>query len=245
MGTPREIALGLLHREVEFAGRGRDSGFPVESAAARSAGTIGALAAVGLLNPEEAASWRSRLQGEDPGPRVEDRDREVAAGLLGELLEPLTPHSSDAEAARVRAALGALSAVGAVDAGFWDDQLRARLGQPSAAETQARLRELNAGGTEQKLVAVLAAPPGVVDGIRVLYGLRFADGVTFAVRTANLSARRLFALALRDDVGTTYRPNGGGGSADQLNLSFRTAPPSQATWVELVTPAGEAIRVAL
>jgi hypothetical protein len=212
MDTPREIALDRLHREVEVAGRLRARGFPAESAAAQSAGTVGALEAVGLLTSKEAVSWRSRLRGEELEPSVEDRDREAAARLLADLLEPITPQSPDAEAARMRAALGALAAVGAVDAEAWDDRLRARLGQPSAAEARERVREFNAGGTEQDLIAVLAAPPGVVDGIRVLFALRFADGVTFAVRTTNRRPRRLFAFALRDDVGTTYWPNGGGGS---------------------------------
>jgi len=203
------------------------------------------LEAVGLLTVEEAVWWRSRLRGEKLEPTVGDRDRETAARLLADLLESITPQSSEAEAARLRAAVGALAAVGAVDAEAWEDRLRARLGQPSTAQTRQLVRQLNAGGTEQDLIGVLAAPSRVIDGTRVLYALRFADGVTFALRTTHHGTHGLFAFALRDDVGTTYRLAGGAGSEQQLDVSFRAAPPSQAAWLELVTPAGEAIRVAL
>jgi hypothetical protein len=248
MATAREAAFGHLHRQLESVARFRadykDEGWPEGDG--RIAGTVGALRAVGLLSEEEAEAWRARLSewGEER-PTAPPSARETGEDLLGELLDAVAPgDGAGVELGRFQGALGALGAVGAAEAG-WDERLRRRMGWPSEAE----LRELNRGGTQTELVAVLAGPPAASGRVRVAYALRFSDGISFLIRrqgdTRVPDEGDLWDADLIDDLGTRYAPSGGGGGAAEVWLSFRTAPPAEATWVELRGAASEPIRIDL
>lgn len=257
MATPRERALSLLHAQLDRWPLGveprPERGADLEG---RVAGTVGALVRVGLLSAEEAPLWRKRLSAsERAAPVAAAPVRAQAARALGGLLDrvPSDGQIGDRDYHRFEGALEALSEVGAADYDEWDAHLRERLGRPSEQEELAEMRELNAGGTEQELLAVIAGPAEVVDGVRILYALRFADGISFVGRREPpaeeienpADAGDFLDFGLRDDLGTGYFPAGGGGGDDDLHVSFSTAPPADASWVELLTAAGGAIRLKL
>jgi hypothetical protein len=252
METSRERALSFLHAEREslaslFPSGSQSEAWPERDG--RIAGAVGALRAVGLLAPEEAELWRARLASPPDEQGVAgDGARSEAAELLTELLEVVPPAKAAPGRAerltRFQAALAALRAIGAAGT-EWEERLSERMGRQSP-ETVGKL---NAGGTEQELVAVCLGPPEV-GGKRVLYALRFADGISFAIRSARSPDGRRrgkypWEYSLRDDVGTTYAPGGGGGCELDRHISFRTAPPPAASWVELVGDADTPIRLAL
>ena len=123
----------------------------------------------------------------------------------------------------------------------------------SAEEEWEHVRRLNAGGTEQELVAVVPGSDRMVDGVMVLYALRFVDGISFTLwRVAQIAGNRATAprapaweWELRDDLGTEYQGGGFSGSELEQHVQWRTPPPAQAGWVELVGPSGDGIRLAL
>ena len=249
MATVRESGLSFLHEQLRWVETFADDypeGAPWPERDGRVAGGVGALLAAGVIDAAEADAWRARLSGAGDGvPAADAGVRAQGEALLAELLEAVPPDDEDgvsAERDHFDGAVGALAAIGAVDGRAWDDRLRARLGWPSWEEELARMGELSAGGTEEELVAVL---PGSeeVDGVRVLYALRFADGISFLVHGA--IGREWHLAALRDDVGTHYTPGGSGGSDVELRIAFRTAPPPQARWVELSGPTSRPLRVGL
>lgn len=246
METPRERARSFLHAQGEwlamFASRHEGDIWPERDG--RVAGAVGALRAVGLLAPEEADKWEARVTtlGAET-PVASEPVRRQAAELLAELLEAV-PAGKDAaagtDASRFLGALAALAQLGAAGA-EWDERLRQRLGW--SAETSPGL---NAGGTEQDLIAVLAEPPEAVDGMRVLYALRFADGISFTLHgERSFEDWQPWEYSLRDDAGTTYAPGAAGGGGVQRQISFRSAPPHDASWVELVGVARSPLRLAL
>jgi hypothetical protein len=206
---------------------------------------ISALRAVGLIGEEEADAWRGRLlaSGEER-PTAPGAARQAGRGLLEELFDAVVPDDDPPVGlSRFEGALEALCAVGAADA-EWDERLRRRMGRPSPAEA----RELNAGGTQEELLAVLAGPAEAVDGVRVPYALRFSDGIVFVIRREgdfDEEDQGWWDAELVDDAGTSYWAAGGGGAREEQRLSFHTAPPSRASWVELRGVASEPIRVAL
>lgn len=248
METARERALSFLHRQRDqapsFAGQHGDEEWRERDASA--AGAVGALRAVGLLSPEEAETWKSRLlHPADERPTVFEDARRRAAEVLGELLYavPTDDEETSVELNRFEGACHALAHVGAAG-DEWDERLRQRLGRPSAEQEQIEIRELNAGGTEQDLLAVLAGPAEAVDGVRVVYGLRFADGVSFVIHRERAGhGWDDWDVELRDDVGTTYFQGGFGGGDGEQHINFRTAPPAEASWIELVGLAESPIRL--
>jgi hypothetical protein len=155
---------------------------------------------------------------------------ETGEELLEELFESVAPDDeTGVELARFQGALAALRTVGAA-APEWDERLRRRMGWPSEEE----LRERNAGGSQEELLVVVGGPPEAVDGLRVPYALRFSDGISFLIRRGgSLHDDDWWDAELVDDLGTRYAPSGGGGGAAEMWLSFRTAPPPEASWVEL------------
>jgi hypothetical protein len=253
MATPRERAVNLLHvlrerQRVHVGHFGPDR--PSEQG--RIAGTIGALRAVGLLSADEASlamTEAAELRASDPDASEE------AVRLLSGLLDAVV-REGDGEGMvghRFQGALEALADVGLADADEWDRRLRKRTGRPSAAEEWQIMREMNAGGTEQELVAVVPGSTESADGLVVLYALRFTDGISFTcVRVVDEDCaetdkprRDLWDWDLRDDLGTVYRGGSFGGSDREQHATFITPPPLEASWVELVNPAGHAIRLAL
>src|SRR5918999_494641 len=158
MATARECAVSFLYGELERVATrddpGDHSGEAWPEREGRVTGVLGALRALRLLDADEAEAWRLRLTGpglEQPAPA--DKTRQAAAQLLQELLEavPAEDEGRGDEFMRFVGALGALQAVGAAS-GEWHDRLARRMGWPTAAE----VRELNAGGTEKNLRAVLS-----------------------------------------------------------------------------------------
>jgi hypothetical protein len=249
--TPRERALAYLYSQIyrdrQFRG---DEGTAGREARARAA--VRALRAAGLLSDPEAAQWEARLAGErQPPPAVSGSQGEPAAELLEELLASIPPGDDGMapETNRFEGALHALVEVHALDADEWDGRLREGVGRPSADEEWEATLEANAGGTQQELLAVLGGPGEGVDGVRVLYVLRFADGIEFVIRRAKSDTDREAwwerEIELSDDVGTAYSESGGSRSDGEELIGFRTAPPEAATWVELAGAASRPIRVRL
>src|SRR3954471_14735191 len=186
METVRERALSFLHDQLRWVETFADeiaAGAAAPERDGRVAGALGALLAAGVIDADEAQAWRARLTGAGAGGAgAGDEDvRSRGAAVLEELLDAV-PADDDQGAGvqrdRFDGAVAALRAVGAADGAEWDDRLRQRLGWPSWDEELAAPRELNAGGTEQELVAVLAGS-AEVGGVRILYALRFADGISF------------------------------------------------------------------
>jgi hypothetical protein len=194
---------------------------------------VDALEAAGVLDRESAAAWRDRFRrdarGEDaPPPRPAPEQRAAAEGLLEDLLE-----AGEAGEHRFDGALQVLSMAGAADPDAWDARRRAAYGWESREEELEAERELNAGGTQAELVAVLPGPPERRAGCRVVYALRFADGLTFMIDRDGAEAPDWPQWRLTDDAGTEYWPGGGSGGDGEEEVTVRTAPPADATWVEL------------
>ena len=212
----------------------------------RLAGVLGALRAVRLLDADEAEAWRLRLTG--PGverPAPSDTTRQAADGLLHELLDAVPEDNGGRgeEFMRFEGALGALQAVGAASREWYDRRAR-RMGWPTAAEVE----EVNAGGTQKDLRAVLAGPAEAVDGVRVLCALRFDDGVTVLLRLESRGdpfEDDPFDFELFDDVGTSYLSSGGGGGAREVRISYSTPAPADARWLELRREGSRPIRIPL
>lgn len=250
MATARERAVSFLYGELERVTTRDDCDDPPGVAgperAGRVAGVLEALRAVGLLDADEAESWRLRLTG--PGverPAPSDKTRQAAAQLLQELLEavPAEDEGRGDDFMRFEGALGALQAIGAAS-GEWYDRRARRMGWPTAAEVE----ELNAGGTEKDLRAVLAGPAEAVDGVRVLCALRFDDGVTVLLRLESRGdpfEDDPFDFELFDDVGTSYLSSGGGGGAREVRISYGTPAPADARWLELRRGGSRPIRIPL
>jgi hypothetical protein len=243
-----EAAVSYLHQELEWVSHVRDdhAGEAWPEREGRVSGSVGALGAVGLITEREAEAWRARLlaTGEEQ-PEELSTARAASEGLLEELFDALGPSGgTGGDVSRFQGALGALRALGATEAG-WNERLRRRMGWPSAAE----LRERHAGGAQEELLAVLAGPADAVDGVRVPYALRFSDGITFLIRREagfrEDADDDWWDVELVDDLGTRYAAAGGGGGAAEMWLSFRTAAPAEAKWVELRGAASEPIRIAL
>lgn len=193
---------------------------------------------MGLLGADEAEAWRLRLSGlgmERPTPS--DTTRRAADELLHDLLEavPVDNGGRGDDITRFAGAMAALGVVGA-SSGGWYERLARRMGWPTACEA----RQENRGGTQRDLRAVLAGPAEAVDGVRVLYALRFEDGVSFLLELENAADRfgeRRWDFELFDDVGTTY--SGGGGAR------FSAPAPADASWLELRRAGSRPIRVSL
>jgi hypothetical protein len=78
---------------------------------------------------------------------------------------------------------------------------------------------------------VLAGPGEAVDGVRVLCGLRFEDGVSLLLRRENGGdplEDDLCDFELVDDVGATYSLAGAVGGARELRIAYRTPAPADA-----------------
>jgi hypothetical protein len=245
VATAREAAISHLHQQLEWVAMVRDdhAGEARPEREGRVAGCLGALRAVGLLAEEEAEAWRARLLASDEErPSGPPAVREAGEELLRELFDSVAPDDeTGGELGRFQGALGALRVIG-VPAAEWDERLRRRMGWPSEEE----LRERNAGGSQEDLLAVLAGPKNPVDGVMVPYALRFSDGISILLSLAgDLRDNDWWDADLVDDLGTRYASSGGGGGATEMWLSFRTAPPVGASWVELRGVASEPIRVDL
>jgi hypothetical protein len=247
VATARERAVSFMYAELERVATrdddDEDAGEALPERAGRLAGVRGALRAVGLLSAEEAEAWRLPLSGaaaERPTPS--DRTRRAADELLRDLLEavPVDQEGRGDEAMRFEGAVHALRTVGAASSEWYERRAR-RMVWPTASE----IREPNRGGTQKELRAVLAE---AVDGVRVLCGLRFDDGVSLLLRFENGVDRfqdDRWDLELVDDVGTTYMPAGGGGGGYELRIVYSTPAPADATWLELRRGGSGPIRIPL
>jgi hypothetical protein len=248
VATARESAVSFLYGELERVATRDDpddhSGEAWPEREGRVEGVLGALRAVGLLDADEAEAWRLRLNR--PGierPAPSDRTRQAADELLQDLLEAVREDDGKGDDFfRFEGALFALQAVGAAS-GVWWERLARRRGWAPADE----VRELNVGGTQQELRAVLAGPAEAVDGVWVLCALRFNDGVTVLLRVENgvdPFERGPWDFELFDDVGTTYWPGGGSG-AREVKIRYGTSAPADATWLELRRAGSRPIRIPL
>jgi hypothetical protein len=112
-------------------------------------------------------------------------------------------------------------------------------------------------GTEQELVGVIAGSSELLEGWRVLYGLLFADGISFACWREHDVNRRddreligardadAWEFDLREELGTDYGGGDAWGGEDGVQGVRFPAERSEKVpaWVELVSPAGNAIRL--
>lgn len=222
---------------------------------ARTAGAVEALCTAGLLSEEEAVRWRSWAANGLGAPVVLD---ESLAPRASELLEAMmsaagSAHDGALATNRIWGALEALSAVGVADESEWDRRWRELTGLPSEEEERKQLRQLNAGGTEQDLLAVILGPGERAGGFRLLYVLLFSDGVTLKFMRDAASDELVFSqmsaifelIELRDNLATDYRGGGFSSTDGEYTSAYRTPAPSGAKWLEVVFPAGKVLRVTL
>jgi hypothetical protein len=241
--TPRERALGFLYSRTGPAREMRAGGFDDDDRLGAEAGAA-ALEAVGLVTPAERAGWRAALDD----PEVGGARLPEAEALLTELLERVPPDDEGLgdELNLFEGAAAALDAIGAVDGMEWEERTGRHMSWPTDEEERA----WNAGGTEAELLAVLRGPAEAVDGVRVLFALRFADGISFQIQREGsggvwVGEEMPDLGTLRDDVGTRYSPGGSASGGHSEYMNFRTAPPPEASWVELTDIASTPIRVML
>jgi hypothetical protein len=230
-----------LHGELRAIRRRSD--WPDDAVAEsleRARAGLEALEVAGAVPASSASRWRVVLAREAAGegrvvagPEVSGHAERFLTGLLGTLRPDLDGEGPNV--LRFEAAVHVLSAVGAVDGRKWDARLRERVGWPSEEEERAEERALNAGGTEAELIDVIPGPGEVCRGYRLLLVLRFADGVSFMLDhgAEEPSDDEWLEWALIDDVGTSYRCSGEGGSDETDHISFGTPIPAEATWIRL------------
>src|SRR3954471_9540075 len=229
-----------LHGERETLRHWRRDHPPggVEEILERALAGVDALAAGGGVGAEQAGTWRARLCADDgPRPDVATETSARAGALLDELLAgvPSDPEWDDERHERFAGALELLAAARAGRRRRWDERTRRHLGWPTLEEELAQTRSLNAGGTEVELLAVLPGPAERRAGYRVVLVLRFADGVNVLLdrEEDDAPADEWPDWRLSDDAGTAYMPGGGGGGDGDQHVSFRSAPPPDARWLEV------------
>ena len=207
---------------------------------------VEALEAAGVLDGAEAGAWRERFardtRGDRERPAATPERRAAAEALLTELLA-----AGEEGESRFEGALEVFVAAGAADRERWDDRMREAYGRETREEELAAERALNAGGTHAELVAVLPGPEERRAGRRVAYALRFADGMAFLIDKEDVPFGGWPEWCLTDDAGFGYLPGGSGGGAVEEEVSFGSAPPPQARWVELALAedADATFRIAL
>lgn len=233
-------ALAEWHRD-------RPSGASGERLDGALAG-VEALAAVGAITRESSVSWSEEFARAAAAGRVlsttapedvQHHGEALAEQLLACLLED--PDEDDENFERFDGAVELLGAIGAIDPLAWDARMRERAGWPTQEAELEETRRLNAGATEVELLAVIAGPGEPRKGHRLIAALRFSDGISFLIDKDDAPDFEWPDWRLADDLGTDYRPDGSGGSDHDEHVSFRTAVPDQAAWVELVCEQDAAI----
>lgn len=206
----------------------------------RALAGVDALKAVGAISGESAASWRDDLAraaaGREGSVVAPDDVRHRGEGLATELLAavPEDPDTGDdVSFEHFEGAVELLGAIGAVDPVAWDAELRERTGEPTEEEKLEETRRLNAGGTEVELHGVIQGPSEPRKGHRLVAALRFADGISFLIDKRDAPDFEWPEWQVTDDLGTDYMLGGSGGGGGDEHVSFRTAVPREARWVEL------------
>lgn len=206
----------------------------------RALSGVDALTAGDAISGESAAWWRDELARAAAGRErvivASDEVRDQAEGLATELLAavPEDPEWDDVNSERFEGAVELLSAIGAVDPVAWDALFRERTGRLGEEEEFEEVRRLNAGGTEAELDAVIQGPSERRSGHRLIAALRFADGVSFLIDKDGACDFDWPDWRLTDDLGTDYMGRGSSGGDHDEHVSFRTAIPDEACWIELV-----------
>jgi hypothetical protein len=209
-----------------------------ERAGAEAVHAVETLEAVGMLSQSRAESWRRRLaeaQSERAAPASPDQRREAEA-VMRELLEQCgaDPEADESALHRFEGASLMLSSTGLIDARAWDQRLRRQAGWPSAEEEEAERAELNRSVSQAELLSVIAGPQEPRRGFRVLFGLRFEDGLSFVLDCAEEAlAVDWPAWILRDSQGREYLSQGGGSADNEQHCTFRGAPSPGTAWIEL------------
>jgi hypothetical protein len=205
----------------------------------RAVAGVDALESAEVLDAEAAARWRKQFAESAAGQALTAHApadvRPAAERLLGELLGavPNEPDWDDVNSERFEGAVEVLGAIGAADAASWDAEFRRRTGEAAEDEEFEEIRRLNAGGTEVELAAVVPGPAERRKGHRLVAMLRFADGVSFLIDKDDARDFEWPDWHLTDDLGTPYMPGGASGSDQDEHVSFRTAVPNDARWIEL------------
>jgi hypothetical protein len=230
-GTPVDTAHAWLHRQLdlweELPDRARNP--------ATALAGVDALVAAGALTHDDAVIWRRRLVDDrDADPQPSRATCFAASGLLQELFDASAGDPDGDERGRFDGALELCNAIGAVDARAWRERQRLRDGVPSEDEEAAIARELNRDGTNVELRSIHTGPNASADGYRLVQLLCFADGVEATIEQPRDDFDEGWdPWSLTDDVGTAYRPGGGGGNETTQTWSFAGGPPPEASWLEL------------
>ena len=254
MITARDKALAFLNKQVEWVSTFRKThgGDAWPERDGRIRGCLRAFEATGVLLAGEVEQWRARiLAGEVPRPEAPSDLQQAGDELLRDLLEAVPPDDDGigSELTRFEGALGALITVGAVDGAAWSNRLNAHMGWPSDEEEQEQTRQMNAGASQEQLLGVYVGPEPTEGGVRVLYVLAFADGVSIHVHRSDEvdfdDDDDWWDAELADDLGTRYDPGGSGGGDREQHFGFRTPIPDGATWIKVRGLSKDPTRVQL
>ncbi|MFL5779836.1 MAG: hypothetical protein ACJ760_00835 [Thermoleophilaceae bacterium] len=188
------------------------------------AAQVGTLAAVGLLDPDEASAWWRRFDEGAGPPRVEPDDE-----LRGRAERYLESVRDDDEAAS--AALNAFAGIGlltmhdaverlAVDDEPWDDE---------------ELPDIGAGDLRR----VVLGPTEEAGGFRLLAAELYPGGIVVRWTAQNFPE----PITVSDDAGTAYEEQDiGGDRSDDHRLrgqaTFTPAAPPTATRLAIEVPGG-------
>jgi hypothetical protein len=265
MDTLHETALELLYELLSAPGQAPEALEADQLAPERGRyeGTVDALLSVGAISPEEAEAWRAHFAAGAITPSVTDADPDEASRVLRAFQEAIPEDdASDGGRARDRyeGALSALAVIGGVDRGAWDDPPARHtfvIGPGSEADEsqwEGDWADLYPHwGTDQHLVEVIAGPAELLEGWRVLYGLRFTDDVVFAFWSEARANRRgedldadndddADGFDLVDDLGTFYGGGDAWGDGGFRGVSFpNEGPEGTPSWMRLVSQSGSSV----
>jgi hypothetical protein len=213
----------------------------------RAVAGVDVLEAAAVLDAGSAALWRDDFTRAAAGhpftAHAPGKLKPVAEALLTELLAAVPDDPDwDLDSERFEGAVELLGAIGAVDVAAWDAKLRERTGEPDHDEELEEIRRLNAGGTEVDLTSVIPGPPERRKGHRLVAVLLFADGVSCLIDKDGEDDFEWPDWRLTDDLGTQYMQGGSGGGDRDEHVSFRTAVPGNARWIELTHDQDDEIK---
>jgi len=192
---------------------------------------LAALEAAGALERAAGRFWDAAFTQEAAASPLASppKSNEAAEAHLEQVVAGLTPSSDQDAVLRAQAAMELYAALGVIDWPVWDARLRVALGDPTAEEEEQLTAELNTGGTEVELLEVLPGPAEVKGGFRLLFVLRFVDGVAVVLDVEGEEVPEWPEWRLEDDVGTDFWNGGSSGSSDDVRASWRTPVPPAAT----------------
>jgi hypothetical protein len=268
------LASGVEFRRGLALSQGRAAGVRAATVRRDAGALVEAIVAVGLLDDQEANEARERLvaaalDAREPGA-VNPSAQQRVFQRFGALVDQAAERPTVEERNRLLMAVGALEDIGVFDA----DQ-RSELNESLGRVVPAEERQPPPPSTEQRrerheflgedLTHVVAGPPERMGGVRLTGVELYTDGVVVRLhvltprididspganwpdeRHPDLASEHYHRLGLSDDVGTPYRPRGGGGAGQQRGAGlvmrrvtvFAPAVPAQASQLVLADVGG-------